>query len=104
MYGVMCAHHWVSSPEEDSHLSFISTVVTKCPDQKQLREEWVYFSSWFQFQSKSVGKSRSRLEAAGHTHSQEHREDECIHACLYSASSLHVCSLGPNARELCCLQ
>lgn len=78
--GVMCAHHWVSSPGEDSCLSFISAVVTKCHDQKQHREGWVYFSSWFQLQSKNMGKSRHELEAASHTLVK--RMNECVNAYL----------------------
>lgn len=42
--GVVCAHHWASSPGEDSCLSFISAVATKCPDQK-FTEGWAYLSS-----------------------------------------------------------
>lgn len=83
---------WWPMGKRDQTLSqFCPCCCDKTPWWKSLKGKQVYVSSQFRQQFVPVVESLWQgLEASGHVHRQERRENECTHACTQLTFSSHI--------------
>lgn len=91
----------VPQSQTSRYPNFISYCCNKIfQEEKILGEKGLYFNLQAQVTVHHFWKS----EAAGHLHSEEHRESEYIHHCVQLTFLLFLFSIGSKPRKWCCLQ